>query len=175
LVLLAHLALLIGTGVVFFIWLYRSYANLKLLGARGLSYSPGWAVGYYFVPIMSLFRPYQVMQEIWKGSDPAFATEGARGWRDAPSSAFVMPWWGFWLTANFAWQISIGNGSAPKPDIGNLKVGAWLGVIADVAAVAAGTCLIFLIHSITNRQEKKHKRWRKFQARVDDELEGSVD
>src|SRR5207245_1107765 len=65
-----HTAVMIITAVVFLIWLYRSYANLQALWTEGHTYAPGWAVGYYFIPILNLFRPCQVMQETWKGSDP---------------------------------------------------------------------------------------------------------
>src|SRR5688572_6359973 len=67
-------------GLVFFVlfviatvfwcmWVYRTYRNLPALGAEGLNYSPGWAVGYYFIPVLNLFRPFQVMRETWRASD----------------------------------------------------------------------------------------------------------
>jgi len=51
--LIAYLA----SGVAFLVWFYRAHANLSGLGAEYLTYSPGWAVGWFFVPIFSLFRP----------------------------------------------------------------------------------------------------------------------
>ena len=30
--------------------------------------SPGWAVGWYFIPFANLIKPYGVMDEIWDGS-----------------------------------------------------------------------------------------------------------
>jgi hypothetical protein len=51
-----------------------------------MTYSSGWAVGYFFVPLLNLFRPYQVMQEIWK------ASENPRSWHGARDSIFVGIW-----------------------------------------------------------------------------------
>jgi LSD1 subclass zinc finger protein len=56
----------LATVIVFVIWFYRAHANLKSLDARHLRYTSGWAVGYWFIPIMNLFRPVQVAQEIWR-------------------------------------------------------------------------------------------------------------
>src|SRR5688572_9717366 len=56
--------------VVFLVWMRRSYINLKALGVRGLEYSPGWAVGCWFIPFVNLVRPYTIMKEIWTRSDP---------------------------------------------------------------------------------------------------------
>ena len=61
---------LIGAAIPFLMWVHRVARNARALGARDLRFSPGWAVGWYLVPIMQLFRPYQAMKEIWLASDP---------------------------------------------------------------------------------------------------------
>jgi hypothetical protein len=60
----------IVASILFLIWFHRAYKNLRPLGAVNLTYSPGWAVGGFFVPFLNLVRPFQVMREIWKASDP---------------------------------------------------------------------------------------------------------
>ena len=42
-------------------------------GAGGLRYTPGWAVGWLFVPFANLVVPYFVFTEIWRNSIPATA------------------------------------------------------------------------------------------------------
>jgi hypothetical protein len=64
-----------------------------------LKYSPAWAVGGFFVPFLNLVRPFQVMKEVWRGSDPEPAT-GVR--RAAPLLGL---WWGSYLVMNFASMI----------------------------------------------------------------------
>ena len=58
----------IPTVVSFLMWNHRVSRNLRSLSARGQRFTPGWAVGWWFVPIMFYFHPYQVMAEIWRGS-----------------------------------------------------------------------------------------------------------
>ena len=39
----------IATGILFLMWIYRSHRNLPPLGARNLKYTPGWAVGDFWM------------------------------------------------------------------------------------------------------------------------------
>src|SRR5438093_12382214 len=55
----------------FLTWLQRAYRNLPALHATELRYTPGWAVGSWFIPLVNLFAPHQVVSELWKASDPS--------------------------------------------------------------------------------------------------------
>ena len=83
--------------VFWLMWVHRTYQNLRALNAEGLRYSPGWAVAYYFIPIVQLFRPFQVMRETWRASDPRH--EGGTSWRNAPEPILVNVWWALELFA----------------------------------------------------------------------------
>jgi hypothetical protein len=84
---------LLATGVVFLAWIYRAARNLPALGARTPRFSPGWAVGWFLVPVMHLFRPYEVVKEIWAASGPPEHAGGgaARGTR------LLGWWWALWV------------------------------------------------------------------------------
>lgn len=80
---------------LFLTWLYRMYKNLFWFSAAGElppRYTPGWSVGCWFVPIMNLFRPAQVMADVFLISDPGSTAE-------APytMSRLVQAWWAVWL------------------------------------------------------------------------------
>lgn len=62
----------ITTVVCFLIWLHRCYSNLGALGnpVHFLGYSSGWAVGYWFIPLVCLWVPYKVVKEVWEKSIP---------------------------------------------------------------------------------------------------------
>src|SRR5690606_25955357 len=49
---LAQLGSFFMTAIFFLLWTYRSYRHLSALSDRNLRFSPGWAVSWYFVPIM---------------------------------------------------------------------------------------------------------------------------
>jgi hypothetical protein len=80
--------------IVLLVWIYRAYANLPGLLAAEIQFTPGWAVGWFFVPIMNLFRPYQAVRDIWNGSDPNRFTLSGQVLGEPASGAIVGWWWG---------------------------------------------------------------------------------
>ena len=46
------------TAVIFLMWLHRVSRNLQPLGSNGQRFSPGWAVGWWFIPILWFIFPY---------------------------------------------------------------------------------------------------------------------
>ncbi len=61
----------IATSVPFLMWIHRANRNARALGAQDMRFTPGWSVGWFFVPLLSLWKPYQAMKEIWRASqDP---------------------------------------------------------------------------------------------------------
>jgi uncharacterized protein DUF4328 len=59
---------------LFFVWMNRIYQKLPGLGARDLQGSPGGAVGWWFVPIANLYKPFQYLREIWRALTPGLTT-----------------------------------------------------------------------------------------------------
>ena len=68
LVAIAQLFLFIAIAIVFGRWIVRAHRNLVPLGATYLEYRPGWAVGFFFIPILNLWKPYQAMKALWQNS-----------------------------------------------------------------------------------------------------------
>lgn len=77
-------------------WIYRAHANLAASGVSGLHFSPGWAVGCYFIPFINLIKPFDAMKELWNASmngDQRF---------DSPAPPRIKTWWFLWLGGNAA-------------------------------------------------------------------------
>lgn len=60
-----ELGVTVLTAVAFIRWMWRAYENLPAVGVQ-VDYSLGWTVGAWFVPVLGLFRPYNIMREIWQ-------------------------------------------------------------------------------------------------------------
>ena len=65
----------------------RVAKNVRALGATGLEFTPGWAVGWFFVPIAGFFKPFQAMREIWK------ASKNPLRWQEEATGSVVGWWW----------------------------------------------------------------------------------
>lgn len=64
---LLQTGLYITSIIVFLNWFRRAYGNLHRLKLR-LNHSETMAVWAFFIPIIFLFRPYQIMKEIWSST-----------------------------------------------------------------------------------------------------------
>jgi hypothetical protein len=94
---------LIGTvgylsGILFAAWFYRAYQNVGALNAHG-RYAPGWAIGAWIVPIVNVFRPKQIANDIWRTSDPTLPEQPGTTWMSSRLDPLLGWWWGSWLLA----------------------------------------------------------------------------
>ncbi len=154
----AQLLLFLVTAIFFLVWIYRAHTNLPALGARGLKYSPGWAVAGFFVPILNLVRPYQVVKEIWKASDPNVSAFDASAWQRAPASPVIGRWWVSCLVfaASFVSWFSFRISSAAAT-LDDLLAGSSAILVADVLRVIAALFAIRVVRGIDARQEEKSR------------------
>jgi hypothetical protein len=152
-----QLLVLFATAVCFLMWFHRAHKNLPALGAGNLEYSPGWAVGGFFVPFLNLVRPFQVMREIWKASDPEVDLSVPHSWLYVATSPIIGFWWAAWLIAGFlgqiAFRLSINNTS-----IDEMVMLTYLTIASDAVSIIAAAFAIVLVRSIDERQEQKFRR-----------------
>ncbi len=86
-------------GVCSLRWIARANSNAQSMGAQ-LTISPGWSVGYYFIPIYNIWKPYRAMCEIYQGSVNASRFLGVQ-------IPFYLPlWWGLWVISGMVNNVS---------------------------------------------------------------------
>ncbi|MGA0600669.1 DUF4328 domain-containing protein [Caulobacter sp. KR2-114] len=96
---LAVLVSFVATGFLCLKWVYRVSLNAHAL-IPTLTISPGWAVGWYFVPIALLLKPFQAMKETWQASaNPA-------AWRSVDTPSLLRWWWFLWLLSSILGNLS---------------------------------------------------------------------
>jgi hypothetical protein len=141
--LLAMIACFILVGC----WIYRANANAHSFSDY-MSISPGGAVGWYFVPILNLFKPFQAMKETW------LASHYPGNWHSEPAPSIVSWWWGLWIVTNILGGLSL-RMSASAPDSANQFI-----VIVDVisAALNVPLCLVLIamMKGIAAAQDATH-------------------
>jgi hypothetical protein len=62
------LILLVSSFIIIGRWLYVSAKINHLLRIKGLNITPGWAIGWYFIPFANLVMPYRSLKETYKAS-----------------------------------------------------------------------------------------------------------
>lgn len=78
------------TGIAFVSWVWVATANARNAGAR-VRYAPGWALGGWLVPFLSLWRPKQMIDDLWRASAPG--TPPGVDLRVVQKPAAVTFWW----------------------------------------------------------------------------------
>lgn len=156
---LAEFVLFVASAVVFLMWVHRTHRNLPSLGATGLRFTPRWAVGWFFVPIMSLFRPYQAVAEISKASDPNVDTTDGTSWESASPSPLVRWWWAFFLISNLvAWVVvRAALSTSYSTELSDLLFVTHAYIVSDAIDVVGILITILMVKRITQLQETKSK------------------
>jgi len=136
------------TAVVWLVWLKKAYGNLKLVGSQQSKFSPGWAVGYWFVPFINLVRPYQIMKELWNRSENANEDD------DEPNvTPSVIPlWWASWIISGFIGRLMFRQ-SMSADDLSSFLVSTKTGMINDSATILAGVLALIMVSHIHGRQK----------------------
>ena len=73
-------------------WFYRANQNIHSFGAKEIS-SPIMTIIWWFVPILQLWKPYKIAQQIWKASNPETGLSTGIEWKNLPSSNIIKLWW----------------------------------------------------------------------------------
>lgn len=73
-------------------WFYRANKNIHAFGAKEVS-SPIMAVIWWFIPILDLWKPHIVAQQMWKASNPRIILSNGIEWKNSPRSNVILLWW----------------------------------------------------------------------------------
>jgi len=133
----------LAAGVVWLFWQHRAQKNLQLLGAR-TKYSPGWAVGWWFVPVANIWMPYQTMRELYATSLPN--PDGSR----ASNTPVIGWWWVAYLIGSFLPAVQ--GGVSEFPSYGELVVTSWIGVIGRLVQAGAALLAMRIVSDVVRGQ-----------------------
>lgn len=89
--------------IFFIMWFRRAYYNIGQL-AGPMNHSDGWVSGYWFLPLLNLYKPYQLMREMHLKTR-AFLQEISQ----LPTQfhlKFLGFWWAFWIIVNLVNYVS---------------------------------------------------------------------
>ena len=142
------------TVIFFCIWLYRAYDNLRAFNpSLPLDHSPGWAVGSFFVPFVNLLIPYRAVREVWQRSEPP-----DESFLSAPSPPAILPiWWGFWLLASIASNLSLRSSLNENVSESTSTV---ISIVAGGLTILAAVFAYLVVNAIDKRQEETSRKLR---------------
>jgi len=134
-------------------WIYKSNLNLQNISSNKLRFSPGWCVGWYFVPIFNIWKPYQAMKEIFLTSRRIAIPNNKNSFPDI----FII-WWIFWLIGGYLgsyyFRQSLNIDNLPLEEIINLSM---VSIIFDIIDLISIFMFLNIVKNINNFEKKIFK------------------
>lgn len=144
---LAEVALLVSAGISVMVLFHRMMKNGEHINSRRVRYRAFWAYLGWLIPFLNLFRPVQVVNQIWD-------TSAAK----MPAVREDLP-----VTGRIWWLLLLGSvylaGLGPRSDwtrevtmwdLNNEAFWLWLG---ELVFLAAGVAFLVLLNQMVRRQE----------------------
>jgi hypothetical protein len=145
----------LGTGAAFLAWIHLAYENLEALGVEERGYSPRWAVGAFFIPLLNLIHPLRVVRELWNTSDEAGTGEAMP--HLGATSPWLLSWWGLLLASVAADPFALRPFEGPERglDLGGSMAWVMAGAVLEMTAAVLA---IVIVTRITRGQEERLRR-----------------
>lgn len=143
-----YLLVFVISGFLILRWIHRANYNARQLGAENMTFTPGWAIGYYFIPILTLWKPYQAMKEIWK------ASKNPTDWESQNADTILPIWWTFWLISNFLGQaiFRLSMRAEELPEMINLNLITQASDILDIPLALVLLVIVNNVHKMQTSQ-----------------------
>jgi hypothetical protein len=146
---IVYLIVFIVSAITFIQWFRRAYYNLNI--RIKCNHSEGWAAGSWFVPIISLHWPYQIMKEMWIETSRLIKNKSSDYVQN--STLIIGFWWALWIISNY-----IGNyvlKSAFKAEtIENFLNSTIADMVMSMIGIPLAILTVMIIKSYSLKEEK---------------------
>lgn len=125
-------------------WIYRVNKNAHSL-SDDMEMTPGWNIGWFFIPIASLWKPFEGVRQSWRASvSPWNAAE-------AQVPAWITLWWVCWIISNILNNFIFRMSLDAKTLEDHVTVN-WLELIDTPFDLIAGAALLHLVGRLSQIQ-----------------------
>jgi uncharacterized protein DUF4328 len=149
----AALALL-AAAVVFIVWLWRVRWNAEMFCRGEHRFTRGWVLGSWICPVVNLWYPKQVVDDIVAASDPRTPPQ-TLSLKSIPGTRLVWAWWLTWVvglvTGNIVQRGVLGGAT----QVGQLRTNVILSSISALFTTAAAVLGVILIQRIDELQTQR--------------------
>jgi hypothetical protein len=132
---------LLVTAALFITWHYRILRRIERVLPDPLRRSPYWAIAGWFVPLLNLVRPKQMINDAWRGTA---ATAGLT--RRLP--VYVQLWWTFWLLSSVVTAVS---GHVSRATLSDLASADKISAVGEVLTIMAALLAIAVVIALDRR------------------------
>ncbi len=135
------------SAVTFIQWFRRAYFNLHSK-INYLSYSESWAAGSWFVPIVNLYRPFQIMKELFHETKKLLMKKGLIVKENLATTTLIF-WWIIWITSSVLGQF-IFRFSMEAETIDDFTTSTVASMISNILTIPLALITIKIIKDYSN-------------------------
>jgi hypothetical protein len=134
----------LATVITWIVWQNRTSHNARALGTDFMQFGPN-AWGWFFCPIINLYRPLAVVRELWQVNDPTSS---------ADEPGFFGAWWVTWVIGSILSNISARMLKVDS-SIDELILGIQFDMAANVMLIVAAIFAIKVVGAIYRREDAR--------------------
>ena len=142
-----YLIMLVGSMFAVARWIYSAANANHESGVEGLKYTPAWSVGWFFVPVMNIFKPYFALKEHY------FARLKVDSWPSRNAMTTFRLWWGSWIASNFLDTRSLSISMQHDLSLDALRSISFIDMSASIAQILCCLALIKIMKQFTQGHE----------------------
>lgn len=150
----SRLTLYAAIAAAFITWLHRCRINARAFGCRRFRYSRIWTIIGFFIPLVNFVRPYQVVSEVWRASDPR-AVETPVAWVSMPVSNFVPAWWATLVASVLLEILAAALVTHSGVTVGDLFAARSIGVLVGITSASSAVLAYLVVSGIEASQKEK--------------------
>ena len=144
--------LYITSVVVFLNWFRRAYGNLHRIGINYLKHGESMAVWTWFIPIIVLFRPVKIMNEIWIETQEKIKNINSN-YSIKKGGLLIGLWWALFILSNFIGRYVLN--SIFKDDTIEQLIEANIAIlISDIAQITEALVVILIVSKLSKIESK---------------------
>lgn len=142
------IALLIVTVPLFLMWFARAYGNLPTISPGPTKSKTSTATLMWFLPIVSLLRPFGYLKEIWARTDRITHAE-------PKPPVLVIVYWMTFLSSYLLNVAAVGIAVQESATVDDAKLSANLNVLSAASAVVCAAMIGAIVWTVTRRMTQR--------------------
>lgn len=139
------------SGIYFIRWFRRAYYNQQVK-FTSMKYTNGWAAGSWFIPIFNLFRPYQMIQEMFNNAYNALEYDSSDR-KVIFNNRLLGFWWFMWVAFSILSRVQT-RASKIAEDIGALTKLNYFSIGLNLWIIPMAFLVVKVIRNYNEMEEQ---------------------
>ena len=136
--------IMLAVFVLLIIFLFRASKNTELWDTSRRTWTPGWAIGGWFIPLANFVIPVLVILDVWRRT-PERPADGEA--RTSPSASIVTLSWVLFLIGTVLIAIDVDYDTLDE-----FKTQDWVHIAGCISRAISAVLLIRIVRDLARRQ-----------------------